>query len=198
MKLTIQPFDSFPLLVTKRWLNIINASHPFRISFENHSGIVGAASRQYDLGEISSIQINNESDTELVIEYDIANINITSAADGNVKVVNSIQVDSIREEVKVLSRSEVGLGLNSLDDTDLSPQESKMVASANINRKELILQNTSVNPVDIRVGGANVGQRNGGLIKAGGSFVLSNGAAVYAFNSDQSHKAKLSVIEVLQ
>ena len=192
------------LQVTKRWFNLLNASHPFVIRFE-HDEVVGMVGRQYDFEDIKRIEIHNPSDDELRIEYEIAHIHITSVADGNVKVVNSISVDEIKQpvdakidhEVKVLARSEVGLGLDSLDDIDIEPQQSKKVIDANPNRKELILQNTSANPVEIRVGGANVGQRNGGIIKAGGALGLSNGAAVYAFNTDQSYSAKLSVIEVL-
>ncbi|RZQ54920.1 hypothetical protein C1E23_01145 [Pseudoalteromonas phenolica] len=192
------------LQVTKRWFNLLNASHPFVIRFE-HDEVVGMVGRQYDFENIKRIEIHNPSDDELRIEYEIAHIHITSVADGNVKVVNSISVDEIKQqvnvkindEVKVLARSEVGLGLDSLDDIDIEPQQSKKVIDANPNRKELILQNTSANPVEIRVGGANVGQRNGGIIKAGGALGLSNGAAVYAFNTDQQYAAKLSIIEVL-
>ena len=192
------------LQVTKRWFNLLNASHPFVIRFEQEE-VVGMVGRQYDFGDIKSIEIHNYGDDELRLEYEIANIHITSVSDGNVKVVNSISVEEIKQqvnvkindEVKVLARSEVGLGLDSLDDIDIEPQQSKKVIDANPNRKELILQNTSANPVEIRVGGANVGQRNGGIIKAGGALGLSNGAAVYVFNTDQSFSAKLSVIEVL-
>lgn len=192
------------LQVTKRWFNLLNATHPFVIRFDQEE-VVGMVGRQYDFGEIQRIEIHNYGDDELHLEYEIAHIHITSVSDGNVKVVNSISVDEIKQqvnvkindEVKVLARSEVGLGLDSLDDIDIEPQQSKKVIDANPNRKELILQNTSANPVEIRVGGANVGQRNGGIIKAGGALGLSNGAAVYAFNTDQSYSAKLSIIEVL-
>ncbi|TMO53090.1 hypothetical protein [Pseudoalteromonas phenolica] len=193
------------LQVTKRWFNLLNASHPFVIRFEQEE-VVGMVGRQYDFGDIVSIEIHNYGDDELHLEYEIANIHITSVADGNVKVVNSISVDEIKQqvnvkindEVKVLSRSEVGLGLNSLDDIDLDPRAKEKVADANPQRKELMLQNTSPNPVDIRVGGENVGQRNGFIIKEGGFLVVSNGAELYAYNTDTSSTAKLSVIEVLQ
>lgn len=203
-KLTLASGSVRTLQVTKRWFNLLNASHPFVIRFGQEE-VVGMVGRQYDFADIVSIEIHNTGDDELHIEYEIANIHITSVADGNVKVVNAVSVEEIKQpvdakidhEVNVLSRTEVGLGLNSFDDVDLDPRESKLVANANPNRKELILQNTSANPLEVRVGGENVGQRNGGIIKAEGSLVLSNGAAVYAFNTDQNLKAKLSIMEVL-
>jgi len=204
-KISVQPHSNAQLQTPAKFLSILDASHTFIITVPDDGDVVGATGRQYELNNANYVIVDNPSDDVLEIEFERSNIRITAIADGNVKVVNKLKIDSIddevnvkiNDEVKVLSRTEVGLGLNSLDDIDIDPQQSKKVIDANPNRKELILQNTSANPVEIRVGGANVGQRNGGIIKAGGALGLSNGAAVYAFNTDQSYSAKLSIIEVL-
>ena len=136
-KLTLASGSVRTLQVTKRWFNLLNASHPFVIRF-NHDEVVGMVGRQYDFEDIKRIEIHNTGDDELHIEYEIANIHITSVADGNVKVVNAVSVEEIKQpvdakinhEVNVLSRTEVGLGLNSFDDVDLDPRESKLVANA--------------------------------------------------------------------
>ncbi|MEQ3511955.1 hypothetical protein ABMY35_01100 [Pseudoalteromonas sp. BZB3] len=204
-KISVQPHSNAQLQTPAKFLSILDASHTFIITVPDNGDVVGATGRQYELDNVNYVIVDNPSDDVLEIEFERSNIRITAIADGNVKVVNKLKIDSIddevnvkiNDEVKVLSRSEVGLGLDSLDDIDIEPQQSKKVINANPNRKELILQNTSANPVEIRVGGVNVGQRNGGIIKAGGALGLSNGAAVYAFNTDQSYSAKLSIIEVL-
>ena len=205
-KISVQPHSNAQLQTPAKFLSILDASHTFIITVPDNGDVVGATGRQYELDNVNYVIVDNPSDDVLEIEFERSNIRITAIADGNVKVVNKLKVESIEDkvnvkiddEVNVLSRTEVGLGLNSFDDVDLDPRESKLVANANPNRKELILQNTSANPLEVRVGGENVGQRNGGMIKAEGSLVLSNGAAVYAFNTDQNLKAKLSIMEVLQ
>ena len=205
-KISVQPHSNAQLQTPAKFLSILDASHTFIITVPDDGDVVGATGRQYELDNANYVIVDNPSDDVLEIEFERSNIRITAIADGNVKVVNKLKIDSvdddvnvkIADEVKVLSRSEVGLGLNSLDDIDLDPRTKGKVANANPQRKELMLQNTSPNPVDIRVGGENVGQRNGFIIKEGGFLVVSNGAELYAYNTDTSSIAKLSVIEVLQ
>lgn len=191
------------LQVTKRWFNLLNATHPFVIRFDQEE-VVGMVGRQYDFENIKRIEIHNPSDDELRIEYEIAHIHITSVADGNVKVTNQLEVGGIArpikakidEEIKVLSRVESGQEINTLDDIIIQPHSKVLVIGANPNRAELLAKNTSANASTIRFGGEQVSNINGLPVVQNGVFGLSNGAAVYAHNASDK-EAKVSVLEVM-
>ncbi|GMM85155.1 hypothetical protein [Pseudoalteromonas sp. MTN2-4] len=192
------------LQVTKRWFNLLNATHPFVIRFDQEE-VVGMVGRQYDFGDIQRIEIHNSGDDELHLEYEIANIHITSVADGNVKVVNSISVDEIKQpvdakidhEVKVLARSEIGQEINTLDDIEIQPHSRIQVIGASESRAELMAKNISATSSVVRFGGSQVSNSNGLPVVQNGTFVLSNGAAVYAYNTSD-RVAKVSLLEVMQ
>lgn len=193
------------LTVSKRWFNVLNASVPFIIKMENHSDVIGSVGRQYDFGEIQRIEIHNESEHELRLEYEIADIHITSVADGNVKVTNQIEVASINrpikaeidQEIKVVSRSISGQAINTLDDIEIQPFSSKLIIEAGVNRAELLAKNISANASTIRFGGADVSNHNGLPVVQGGAFGLGCGAAVYAYNTSDK-VAKVALLEVMQ
>lgn len=195
-KLTLASGSVRTLQVTKRWFNLLNASHPFAIRFGQEE-VVGMVGRQYDFGDIVSIEIHNICDDELHIEYEIANIHITSVADGNVKIVNSISVERIEDEVNVLARTEIGQEINTLNDIEIQPHSSQLIINASANRAELMAKNISATPAVLRFGGAQVSNSNGIPVVQNGTFVLSNGAALYAYNTSD-RVAKVSLLEVMQ
>ncbi|TMP84177.1 hypothetical protein CWB73_00485 [Pseudoalteromonas phenolica] len=195
-KLTLASGSVRTLQVTKRWFNLLNASHPFAIRF-NHDEVVGMVGRQYDFADIKRIEIHNTGDDELHIEYEIANIHITSVADGNVKIVNSINVERIEDEVNVIARTEIGQEINTLNDIEIQPHSSQLIINASANRAELMAKNISATPAVLRFGGAQVSNSNGIPVVQNGTFVLSNGAALYAYNTSD-RVAKVSLLEVMQ
>lgn len=190
--------------VNKQWFNLLASTHQFIIKMQGHATVVGAVGRQYDFGDINEIEIHNESENELRIEYEIADIHITSVADGNVKVTNQIEIGGIArpikakidEEIKVLSRVESGQEINTLDDIIIQPHSKVLVIGANPKRGELLAKNTSANASTIRFGGEQVSNINGLPVVQNGVFGLSNGAAVYAHNASDN-EAKVSVLEVM-
>ncbi|KZX00942.1 hypothetical protein JL49_09020 [Pseudoalteromonas luteoviolacea] len=195
--LTVPAGAPRPLKTSKRWLSILNATDQFAIDIPGHGEVAGMAGRQYGLEDISTVHIVNTGDDELHIEYDQADIAITSVADGNVSVVNSVNIERIEREVSVLSRSHVGQSINTLDDVVLESGHRVQLVAASQHRAELIIRNISVNPADVRIGGEQVSDNNGQLAEQSGGLVISNGAAVWAYNPSE-RPVKLACMEVMQ
>ncbi|TMO75331.1 hypothetical protein [Pseudoalteromonas aurantia] len=181
-----------------RWLSIINASSSFVIDVVNVGTVVGAVGRQYDLGTISEVNFINDTEQQLDVEYEVANIRITSTAGDNVKVTNALTIAAVQDTLNVRSENVSATGLNTLDDVVLNAGERVQLVSTNTLRHELLVKNTSANNSVVRIGGAQCDSQNGLEVVKGGTLSLNSAAAVYAYNTDTDKQAKLSVMEILQ
>ena len=204
-KISVQPHSNAQLQTPAKFLSILDASHTFIITVPDDGDVVGATGRQYELIDANYVIVDNPSDDVLEIEFERSNIRITAIADGNVKVVNKLKIDSvdddvnvkINDEVKVLSRSKIGQEINTLDDIEIQPHSRIQVIGASENRAELIAKNISATSSVIRFGGSQVSNSNGLPVVQNGTFGLSSGAAVYAYNTSD-RVAKVSLFEVMQ
>ena len=204
-KISVQPHSNAQLQTPAKFLSILDASHTFIITVPDNGDVVGATGRQYELDNVNYVIVDNPSDDVLEIELERSNIRITAIADGNVKVVNKLKIDSIdddvnvkiNDEVKVLSRSKIGQEINTLDDIEIQPHSRIQVIGASENRAELMAKNISATSSVVRFGGSQVSNSNGLPVVQNGTFVLSNGAAVYAYNTSD-RVAKVSLLEVMQ
>lgn len=196
-KISVQPHSNAQLQTPAKFLSILDASHTFIITVPDNGDVVGATGRQYELDNVSYVTVDNPSDDVLEIEFERSNIRITAIADGNVKVINKLKIDSIEDEVSVLARTEIGQEINTLNDIEIQPHSSQLIINASANRAELMAKNISATPAVLRFGGAQVSNSNGIPVVQNGTFVLSNGAALYAYNTSD-RVAKVSLLEVMQ
>ena len=196
-KISIQPHSNAQLQTPAKFLSILDASHTFIITIPENGDVVGATGRQYELGNVNFVIVDNPSDDVLEIEFERSNIRITAIADGNVKVINKLKIDSIEDEVSVLARKEIGQEINTLNDIEIQPHSSQLIINASANRAELMAKNISATSAVLRFGGAQVSNSNGIPVVQNGTFVLSNGAALYAYNTSD-RVAKVSLLEVMQ
>ncbi|MGA4606161.1 hypothetical protein [Pseudoalteromonas maricaloris] len=196
-KITIAANSARSVSTAARWLSIINASDTFAIECNAFTDVVGAVGRQYDLEDISTVTFINESDELLHIEYEVANLRITSTASNNVKITNALTIARVLDTLNVRAVNVSATRFNSLDDIIIEPHSRKRLVVDDELRHELIIKNISVHNETVRVGGSDCGATNGLPVVKGGTLALTNGAEIYAYNTGDS-QAKLSIVEVLQ
>lgn len=196
-KITVPANTERRISTSGRWLSIINASDSFGITAEEFTDVVGAVGRQYDLNDISTVFFVNERDEPLHVEYEVANLRITSTASNNVKITNALTVERVEQPVDVFATSIAATQANSLDDVIIEPLSKVKLIAANNLRHELLIKNISVGNETVRIGSAACSSINGLPVVKGGTLSLTNGAEIYAYNTSVE-QAKLSLLEVLQ
>ncbi len=92
------------------FLSIIDADGSFKLSNPKTGVISGSVGRQYQLKDISEMLFFNDSQSVITIEYEVANIVITSVGKGAVTIANEVVVSRIVEAIQVESSATVENG----------------------------------------------------------------------------------------
>jgi len=109
-KKTLQPNDEVLIQTSGKFLSIIDATTAFKIHSPSFGVLVGEVGRQYELTNVSEVTFVNDSGAILNLEYEVANIKVSSGGKGLVSVSNEIVVKRIVEAIQVNATSTVENG----------------------------------------------------------------------------------------
>jgi len=106
-KITLQPNEERLVQTGGLFLSIIDADGTFKLVNPKTGVVSGSVGRQYRLEDINDMLFVNDSASEINIEYEVANIIITSVGKGSVTVTNEVVVSRIVEAIQVDATSTV-------------------------------------------------------------------------------------------
>ncbi|PCH95657.1 MAG: hypothetical protein COB83_08030 [Gammaproteobacteria bacterium] len=106
-KITLQPSEERLIQTSGLFLSILDADGGFKLENPKIGVISGSAGRQYQIKDISEMLFVNSGVSAVNIEYEVANIVITSVGKGAVTVSNEIVVKRIVEAINVTATSTV-------------------------------------------------------------------------------------------
>ncbi|WP_046030544.1 hypothetical protein [Vibrio vulnificus] len=204
--INIQPNDHFDfnvggagkyLLIRYADTGVFLASDSFR-----PSGIqTGDA---INVTEFDAVRFENESVSVAKVEYQISDLPVQTNATQNITIQRIIEPIQFEASVKVVDGLKVELiapnQLVSAQDKTIAPGQTAKVTSNALGRKQTAIQVISDEATTLRIGGANVAENVGALLRgsisAVASMVIESGAEVYVFNGSNT-TATVSVTEVI-
>jgi hypothetical protein len=184
-----------------RYLSIINANGNFVLESPKFGSLVGEVGRQYDFEHVASVVFSNNSDIDLTIEYEAANIRVSSTGKGNVSVINELVIKTIKEQIRVKAQADNPAHIITPPIVTIESGQMAKLVDKDTARYELLIQNISGASTVARIGDINVSPVRGliltGSRQAAGTMSLNGGGEIWAFN-DSDTLMTLSIMEVLQ
>lgn len=203
-KITIQSGEERRINTPPKYLSIVDAVNNFTIESPFFGSVVGEVGRQYNLESVNEVVFVNDNETPIDIEYETANIQITTSGKGVVTVGNEIVVKRIVEAIQVNASATVENGKMAMfvannfapiavAKTNIGAgQTIEVLLSRAALSRTVILQliTDSVDMGDIRIGSTALNAVDGifmqGNKDAPAQFVLETATAVFVHNPTES------------
>jgi hypothetical protein len=109
-KITLVSGEERRINTPPKYLSIVDAANNFVIESPVFGSVVGEVGRQYELEAVNEVVFVNNKETSIDIEYETANIKITTSGKGVVTVGNEIVVKRIVEAIQVEANATVENG----------------------------------------------------------------------------------------
>ncbi|ANW25816.1 hypothetical protein BA953_16600 [Vibrio coralliilyticus] len=194
----LQPGEVKRISVARyRWLIVREASDYFFVQSDNSERTRIDAGDKLNIDELSELDLSNPRTTETHVVYQLTEREIETTPPVNLKVADAMAVTEVRTIVN--TREVSPQSFTSSNHVEILPGHRKRLCQASASRKELIVQNISVNECEATLGGQTVSAVNGlsilGDRQAPGGMTLNGGGELWAFNNG-SGPLKLAVLEV--
>ena len=187
--------------VSGRFLSIINANFNFVVSAPEFGDLVGEVGRQFELESVKEVTFKNETDSQLDLEFEVANIKVHTSGKGIVKVGNEVTVNRIAQRLTVDTERNNPVNSQSQDDVTIPAGQKRKLLDMNAGRYETLLQVISTTKTKLRIGSSDVGVNNGVTVSGSesvpGTMSFNDGSELWAFNTSGT-TATIAIIEVLQ
>lgn len=199
----IAPHSKSNMASTSRYFNILTANRSFQIS-SVHQGLEKTtvkSGHSYDLNGIDIIDIHNDGNDDLVVEFEVSELKTVSGSNAGMEIVNAPTIKEIVNPVIAHTKSLNPVTLETAVDITLVPGERKKLVDVSVSRYELLVQNISGARTVVRVGDGSVSATRGLIVigsrNSPAAISLNTGGAVYAYNSSDQ-QVTLSILEVKQ
>ncbi|MER2495614.1 hypothetical protein ABS858_05910 [Vibrio neptunius] len=194
----LQPGEVKRISVTRyRWLIVREAQDYFFVQSDNSERTRLDAGDKLDINGIHELDISNPRTTPINVEYQLTDRDIETTPPVNLKVADAMAVTEVRSVVD--TREVSAQSFTTPTHIDVAPGERKRLCQASASRKEIIIQNISMNECEAMLGAQAVSAVNGlsilGDRQSPGGITLSGGGELWAFNNG-SGPLKLAVLEV--
>ncbi|CAM2985765.1 hypothetical protein VINE108274_12270 [Vibrio neptunius] len=180
-----------------RWLIVREAQDYFFVQSDNSERTRLDAGDKLDINGVHELDISNPRTTPINVEYQLTDRDIETTPPVNLKVADAMAVTEVRSVVD--TREVSAQSFTTPTHIDITPGERKRLCQASASRKEIIIQNISMNECEAMLGAQAVSAVNGlsilGDRQSPGGMTLSGGGELWAFNNG-SGPLKLAVLEV--
>lgn len=184
------------------YLSIINSTANFNVESPLFGSVVGEVGRQYELTGVNEVTFINPNETAIEIEYESANIKVSTSGKGVVTVGNEIIVKRIVEAIQVNANATVDDGKMAkkvsnvfapIDDAKITIPNNATVevfaAKAALNRLvaiQLVTDNSSMGKIRIGTSALNTSSTKGlfvqGNLDAPGGYEIETETPVFVHN----------------
>jgi len=151
-----------------------------------------------EIAGMGEIEIHNPHPVPVDVEYQLTQREITQSTGGEMTVTSDVNIREVKSVIH--TQAQTNRGFIAPLWVDIQPQQKRKIASANTERRELLIQNVSASEMQGHIGDVNIGDKAGlllgGQVAAPGFMGLETSADVYAYNPSTDAVLTLSLAEV--